>query len=65
MSPAASREELDDREFTESMKWWDKAIAAHKAAGCSYIVTPSFPIPDNLKDLKTYCDYFNAIGKKR
>ena len=46
------------------MKWWDKAIAVHKAAGCSYIVTPSFPVPDNLKDLKTYCDYFNAVGKK-
>ena len=54
-----SPEELATGNFDESMKWWDKAIA-----GCSYIVTPSFPIPDNLKDLKTYCDYFNAIGKK-
>ena len=61
---ALSPEELKTGKFDESMKWWDKAIAVHKAAGCSYIVTPSFPIPDNLKDLKTYCDYFNAIGKK-
>lgn len=59
-----SAEELKTGNFDESMKWWDKAIAVHKAAGCSYIVTPSFPIPDNLKDLKTYCDYFNAVGKK-
>ncbi|MBR1927388.1 MAG: sugar phosphate isomerase/epimerase [Bacteroidales bacterium] len=59
-----SQEELKTGKFDESMKWWDKAIAVHKAAGCSYIVTPSFPVPDNLKDLKTYCDYFNAIGKK-
>ena len=59
-----SAEELKTGKFDESMKWWDKAIAVHKAAGCSYIVTPSFPVPDNLKDLKTYCDYFNAIGKK-
>ena len=46
------------------MKWWDQAIAAHKAAGCKYIVTPSFRIPETLEGLKTYCDYFNAIGKK-
>ena len=59
-----SPEELKSGNFDESMKWWDKAIAVHKAAGCSYIVTPSFPVPDNLKDLKTYCDYFNAVGKK-
>jgi sugar phosphate isomerase/epimerase len=61
---ALSAEELKSGDFTESMKWWDKAIADHKAAGCQYIVTPSFPVPDNLKDLKTYCDYFNAVGKK-
>jgi len=61
---ALSAEELASGDFTESMKWWDVAIAAHKAAGCKYIVTPSFPVPDNLKDLKTYCDYFNAVGKK-
>ena len=57
---ALSPEELKTGNFEESMKWWDKAVAVHKAAGCKYIVTPSFPIPDNLKDLKTYCDYFNA-----
>ena len=61
---ALSPEELASGNFEESMKWWDQAIDAHKRAGCKYIVTPSFPIPDNLKDLKTYCDYFNAIGKK-
>lgn len=61
---ALSAEELASGDFSESMKWWDQAIAAHKAAGCEYIVTPSFPVPDNLKDLKTYCDYFNAVGKK-
>lgn len=61
---ALSPEELKSGDFTESMKWWDEAIAAHKAAGCKYIVVPSFPVPDNLADLKTYCDYFNAIGGK-
>ena len=59
-----SPEELESGNFEESMKWWDQAIAAHKAAGCKYIVTPSFRIPETLAGLKTYCDYFNAIGKK-
>lgn len=59
-----SPEELASGDFTESMKWWDQAVAAHKAAGCKYIVAPSFRIPDTLEGLKTYCDYFNAIGKK-
>ena len=46
------------------MKWWDQAIAAHKAAGCKYIVCPSFKVPETLAGLKTCCDYFNAIGAK-
>ncbi len=59
-----SSEELRTGDFTESMKWWDQAIACHKTAGAKYIVQPSFPVPDNLKDLKTWCDYFNAVGRK-
>lgn len=27
----------------ETMKWWDECIAAHKAAGMEYVVTPSQP----------------------
>ena len=48
----------------ETMKWWDECIAAHKAAGMEYIVTPSQPTPENIKDLQTWCEYHNAIGKK-
>lgn len=59
-----SDEELASGDFTESMKWWDQAIAAHKAAGCKYAVCPSFAVPQTLAGLKTYCDYFNAIGAK-
>lgn len=59
-----SDEELSSGDFTESMKWWDQAIAAHKAAGCKYVVCPSFAVPQTLAGLKTYCDYFNAIGAK-
>lgn len=48
----------------ETMKWWDECIAAHKAAGMKYVVTPSQRFPETLKDLQTWCDYHNAIGKK-
>lgn len=61
--------QLDDRElaskdFTEAMKWWDECIDAHRAAGMKYIVTPWMNVPKTLKDLQTYCEYYNAVGKK-
>lgn len=59
-----SAEELASGDFTESLKWWDTAINAHKAAGMTYIVTPWLEVPKTVKDLKTYCDYFNEIGKR-
>ncbi|WP_029906038.1 sugar phosphate isomerase/epimerase [Prevotella sp. 10(H)] len=58
-----SAEELASGDFTESLKWWDTAIKAHKAAGMKYIVTPWLEIPKTVKDLKTYCDYYNQVGK--
>ena len=59
-----SDQELASGNFSESMKWWDQCIAAHKAAGMTYIVTPWMDVPKTVKDLKTYCDYYNEIGKK-
>jgi sugar phosphate isomerase/epimerase len=44
--------------------WWDQCIATHKAAGMTYIVVPSMPVPETLEGLKAYCDYFNQIGEK-
>ncbi|GHT54816.1 sugar phosphate isomerase [Bacteroidia bacterium] len=44
--------------------WWDQCIATHKAAGMKYIVVPSMPEPENVKQLQAYCDYFNQIGEK-
>ena len=35
-----SQKELETGDFSESMKWWDECIAAHKAAGMKYIVAP-------------------------
>lgn len=59
-----SDDELKKKDFTEALKWWDTCIADHKAAGMKYIVTPSMPVPKTLADLQTYCEYYNAIGKK-
>lgn len=56
--------ELASGDFTEALKWWDQCIADHKAAGMKYIVTPWLSVPKTLKDLQTYCDYFNEIGKR-
>lgn len=56
--------ELASKDFSEAMKWWDQCIDAHKAAGMSYIVAPWMNTPKSLKDLQTYCEYFNEVGKK-
>ena len=59
-----SEQELSSGDFSESLKWWDDCIAAHKEAGMTYLVMPWLGLPNNLKDLKTYCDYFNIVGEK-
>lgn len=59
-----SKEAIRNRDFTEGLAWWDKAIAAHKAAGITYIVTPWLGFPESLEELKVQCDYLNEIGKK-
>ncbi len=59
-----SAEELASGDFTESLKWWDECIAAHKAAGMKYIVTPWQAVPATLKELQTWCDYYNQVGQK-
>ena len=56
-------QELASGDFTEALKVWEEAIAAHKAAGMKYLVNPSVGRPATLKDLKTICDFFNEIGK--
>lgn len=63
-SKGLSDKELASGDFSESMKWWDQCIAAHKAAGMVYIVTPWMDVPKTVKDLKTYCTYYNEIGKR-
>jgi len=63
-SKGLSEAELKSKNYSESMKWWDQCIAAHKAAGMKYIVVPSMQVPKTLADLQTYCEYYNEIGKR-
>lgn len=56
----------DSVKWAETMAWWDTCIAAHKAAGVTYIVQPWMgqEAYRSLDTLKMYCDYFNAVGEK-
>lgn len=61
---ALSIEELASGDYSPSLRWWDQCIADHKAAGMRYIVAPWMDVPKTLKDLATYCAYYNEIGKQ-
>ena len=54
---------MANHDFTKAIEWWQKAIQAHKAAGMKYVVTPWAPVPKNLKEAQTLCDYHNTVGK--
>ena len=54
----------------ETLDWWETCIKAHKATGMKFIVAPSvyFPlsessVPKTLAELRTYCEYLDAVGK--
>ena len=59
-----SEKEIQTGDFSESLKWWDECIAAHKAAGMEYLVMPYLGVPSTIKELQAYCDYFNEVGKR-
>lgn len=61
---ALSAEEIANHDFEAAMQWWDKAIADHKAAGMTYIITPWSLMPTSMDDANTLCDYHNAVGEK-
>jgi sugar phosphate isomerase/epimerase len=56
----------DSAHWASTMAWWDTCIAAHKAAGVTYLVQPFMDSVGytSLAGLKRYCDYFNAVGEK-
>ncbi len=58
-----SAEEVASGDLTAALEWWKQCIADHKAAGCSYIVTPGMPKTPDEPTLALYCKYFNEVGK--
>lgn len=56
-------EETAAHDFSAALEWWKQAIAAHKAAGMEYIVTPWSEVPATLAELQTRCDFYNEVGK--
>jgi sugar phosphate isomerase/epimerase len=63
-SRTLSEEELATGDYSKSLQWWDKCIADHKAAGMRYLVMPWMNVPKTLKDLATYCAYYDEIGRR-
>ena len=59
-----SDEEIQNRDFTEALKWWDQCIDAHKRAGCSYIVIPWCNVRPTLEALKVICEFYSEVGSR-
>lgn len=49
----------------DCMKWWEKAIKAHKKAGAPYIVQPAMhgTAYASLEGIAKYCELFNKVGE--
>lgn len=56
-------QELATGNFSESIAWWQQAIADHKAAGMKYIVTPWTSTPKTIAEANIICAYNNKIGQ--
>lgn len=54
-----------DGNWESTMDWWRNCIDDHVEAGVEYLTTSNNEIHKitSIKDLKLYCDYYNAIGK--
>ncbi len=59
-----SENELKTKDFSESLKWWEQCIQAHKETGAKYIVDPWLSVPQTIDELQTYCEYYNEVGKQ-
>ena len=59
-----SPDELASGDFTAALSWWDRCIAAHKAAGIPYLVMSwSQPLTTRAQ-METMAAYLDAIGEK-
>ena len=58
-----TEDELKSGDFSAALEWWKECIAAHKEAGCEYIVTPSMPRKPDQATMDLYCRYYNEVGR--
>lgn len=58
-----TRDELASGNLTEALKWWEKCIADHKAAGIPMLVMAQERPKTTEQELKVMADYLNAIGE--
>lgn len=58
-----TEDELKSGDLSAALEWWKGCIAAHKAAGCEYIVTPSMPRKPDQATMDLYCRYYNEVGR--
>lgn len=56
-------EEIANRDFTRALNEWKVAADASERAGMRYVIDPWFPVSSTLEGLRTYCDFFNEVGK--
>jgi sugar phosphate isomerase/epimerase len=51
--------------YQQTMDWWKVCIQDHLDAGVEYLTTSNTELQKitSLKQLKKYCDYYNAVGK--
>ena len=61
--PLSSRE-LSSGDFSQAMEWWDKCIAAHKAAGIPYLVMSWSQPLKSKKDMAVMAGYLDSIGSR-
>ena len=61
-SRGLSDKEVASGDFSESLKWWDQSIAAHKAAGMKYIVNPGIGVPKTIDNDLVETDHTPGFG---
>lgn len=57
-------DELRTGDRSDYYRWWDKAIADHKAAGMEYMVNPWMDVPATLADLQQQCEALSEVARR-
>lgn len=58
-----TKEEVASGNVSAALKWWEKCIADHKAAGIPMLVMAIEQPKNSIQELKVMADYLNTIGE--